>query len=69
MLVFTKHARVRMYERGISPGEVKKVVETGMKWFVKNEGLEGRWHCKRGNIEIVFEKQDEDVLIVTVYWC
>ncbi|MEK6981478.1 MAG: DUF4258 domain-containing protein [Candidatus Micrarchaeota archaeon] len=65
--VFTKHARQRMYERKITVEEIKSTVNRGMKWFMKNEGETGRWHAKFGAVEIVFEREEDYVIIVTVF--
>ena len=66
-LLFTTHSRQRMYERKISPEEVKHAVAKGMKWFVKSEGEKGRWHAKMGAIEVIFERDDNLMIIVTVF--
>ncbi len=62
--LFTKHARERMYERKISVEEVKATVNRGMKWFAKSDG---RWHAKMGAVEVVFEREENHIIIVTVY--
>ena len=65
--IFTKHARQRMYERKITVEEVKLTVNKGMKWFMESEGETGRWHAKLGAVEVVFEREDNYAIIVTVY--
>lgn len=65
---FTGHALKRMYERNISPEEVKLYLGRGMKWFAKTEGESGRWHSKMGNVEVVFESTEEKTTVITVYW-
>ena len=56
-----------MYERKITVEEIKSTVNRGMKWFMKNEGETGRWHAKFGAVEIVFEREEDYVIIVTVF--
>ncbi len=63
-LVFTKHARQRMYERKITAEEVKNTINKGMKWFAKTDG---RWHAKVGAIEVVFERSEIYMVVITVY--
>lgn len=65
--LFTMHARQRMYERKITVDEIKNAVNRGMKWFAKNEGLNGRWHAKMGAVEVVFERYEKYIVIITVY--
>ncbi len=65
--IFTKHARQRMYERKITIEEIKSTVNRGMKWFTKGEGIQGRWHAKMGAIEVVFERSDKFVIVITMF--
>ena len=67
-VIYAGHARKRMNERGITEEEVERIISKGMKWFIKNEGENGRWHAKMGNIETVYERDEEHLVVVTVYW-
>lgn len=65
--LFVGHARQHMYERKITVEEVKNTVNKGMKWFCKNEGKAGRWHAKMGAVEVVFERSEKYLVVITVY--
>ena len=65
--LFTKHARQRMYERKITVEEIKTTVNRGMKWLVKGEGSKGRWHAKMGAVEVVLERSEHYIVIITVF--
>ncbi len=67
-VIYAGHARKRMNESGITEEEVGRILGKGMKWFVKTEGENGRWHAKIGNVEVVFERDVKRALIVAVYW-
>ncbi|MBI2445030.1 DUF4258 domain-containing protein [Candidatus Micrarchaeota archaeon] len=62
---FKKHALERIAERKIEESEIKSVVAKGQKWFSE---ADGRWHASMGGIEVVFEKREESILIVTCFF-
>lgn len=49
---------------GILKTEVEDAILKGMKW--KEEDT-GKWHAQMAGVEIVFMKQDENFVIITVY--
>jgi hypothetical protein len=67
-IVFTVHAGFRIRKRKISPEEI---IET-LKWPEKLSKRDGKYyaqrHIGRGRIEIVCEKTENYIKIVTVYW-
>lgn len=49
---------------GVERSEVEAVIKEGMKW--KEENCE-KWHSKMAGIECVFLKQEEMLLVITIY--
>lgn len=49
---------------GIEKQEVEKAIKEGMKW--KEENTE-KWHAQMAGTEAVFMKQEEAIIIITVY--
>ena len=66
-IVFTKHAKVQMKERGISEDEVI----TTVKLPEKTRKIGGIYYCQKrtisGVIEVVFEKE-KYIKVITSYW-
>jgi len=58
---YSKHARSRMVERGISASEVSEAVRKGRK-FAKDKNI----HAVFRHIEVVMRKADGDWYVVTV---
>ena len=49
---------------GIERKEIENVVRKGMKW---KEDKEDKWHALMNNIEVVFQKSNEIIFIITIY--
>ncbi len=62
---FKEHALQRVADRKIERLEIKKVVAKGQKWFCQSDG---RWHAKMSGIEVVFEKREGSILVVTCFF-
>ena len=67
-LKFTKHALRRMTVRGISEEEILIAIETPEKTFKKNEKQISTRTLAQGCLEVVFEKKDNDLMVITAYW-
>ncbi len=64
LLIFTKHAIEKMDGVGVDKEEVKRVLAEGMKW--KEEG-KNRLHARMGGLEVVWTKDEEATIVITVY--
>ena len=62
MVVFTQHAIEKMDALGIERQDVLQTIARGMKWLSFD-----RWHAHMAGIEVVFVKQEDTVVIITVY--
>lgn len=49
---------------GIEKSEIERALRKGMKW---KEEDSGKWHAQMAGIEVVFEKQEQEVVIITAY--
>ncbi|MBI2141242.1 DUF4258 domain-containing protein [Candidatus Woesearchaeota archaeon] len=49
---------------GFEKEQIEAVVKKGVKWKEEKRDI---WHANMGNIEVVFAKSDNDVVIITVY--
>lgn len=63
--VFTKHAVVRMIEKGLVKEEIKEFVIRGMKFGPNSRNL---MHARMHGVEVVFDRKNETVRIVTVFY-
>tara|TARA_Y100000310_G_scaffold86643_1_gene83506 strand:+ start:2534 stop:2782 length:249 start_codon:yes stop_codon:yes gene_type:complete len=61
MLIFTKHALEKMDALGIEKEEIKRVIQSGMKW----KDHKDKWHAQLGGTEVVFDKQKNTIIITT----
>lgn len=61
-LLFTRHARQRMIERGVSVSEVEQAIQRGSKQL---QG-EGRLVSSSGYISVVYEKLKNRIIVITV---
>lgn len=64
MFYYTKHAIEKMDALGINKKEVEDAIKKGMKW--KEEKREV-WHAQKNGIEVVFMKEEDNFIIITVY--
>jgi len=63
-IVFSIHSLQKMDAFGIERKEIENVVRKGMKW---KEDKEDKWHALMNNIEVVFQKSNEIIFIITIY--
>lgn len=49
---------------GIECIEVDRAITRGMKWKEKNSE---KWHARTGGLECVFVKQENSLVVITVY--
>lgn len=60
-ILFSRHARVRMVERGISGSEVREAILKGTK-----SRQEDRIVASYRYFEVVYRREDDLVLVITV---
>ncbi len=67
-IIFTLHAEKRMKKRKLSKEEIiktlrypKKIIKRYDKYYVQKE-------IERGVIEIIYEKTENYIRIITIYW-
>ena len=49
---------------GIDREEIEKTIREGMKW---KEDIEEKWHALSAGIEVVFMKQEDNIIVITAY--
>ena len=64
MFYYTKHALEKIDGLGLERKEIENVIVKGMKWKVEGNG---KWHAQMGGIEVVFMKEENNFIIITVY--
>lgn len=64
MFVYTRHAIVKMDALGIEKRHVERTIKEGMKWKEKDSE---KWHAQMAGIEVVFVKQNKDLIVITAY--
>lgn len=62
--IFGLHALQKMNAFGVERKEIEDIIKRGMKW--KEEKNE-KWHSLMNNFEVVFQKVDDTIFIITVY--
>ena len=62
-IIYSKHALQKIDELGIERKEVESTLQKGMKWE-----RDGKWHAAMCGIEVVFQKEEETAIIITVYY-
>ena len=65
MFIYTKHAVEKMDALGIEKREVEQAIIQGMKW---KENERDVWNAKMAGVEVVFQKQDKNFIIITTYY-
>lgn len=60
--LFTRHARQRMIERGVSVSEVEQAVQKGSKQLQGNDRLVSSY----GYISVVYRKIEDRIVVITV---
>jgi len=64
LFIFTQHAIEKMDALGVDRMTVERTIRTGMKW---KESQEEKWHAQMAGIEAVFQRQEKDMVLITVY--
>ena len=64
MFYFTNHTLDKMDGLGLDKREVERVIIQGMKW---KEEKTDKWHAQMAGTEVVFMKEEKNLIIITVY--
>lgn len=64
MYIYTQHALEKMDGLGIDKNQVKQIINKGMKW--KEKQIE-KWHAQMSGTEVVFIKQENNLIMITAY--
>lgn len=64
MYFYTRHALEKMDSLGLDKFEVEETIQKGMKW---KEDQRDMWHAQMSCNEIVFTKENDTFIIITVY--
>ena len=64
MYFYTKHAIEKMDGLGLDKNEVNEILEKGMKWKEEQRDM---WHAQMSGTEVVFTKENDTFIIITVY--
>ncbi len=67
-IIFTVHAELRLKQRKILKEEVRDAVKFPDKTIKKQDKYYYQKKKNRGTIEIVAEKTENNLKIVTIYW-
>ena len=67
-IIFTKHAEFRLEKRGISKEDAIFTIKNPDKTIKKHGKYYIQKKIERGNIEIVIEKKESFIKIITLYW-
>ena len=62
--IFGLHALQKMDAFGLERREIEDIVKRGMKWKEKDKE---KWHALMNNFEVVFQKSNDMIFIITVY--
>ncbi len=65
MFIYTKHALEKIDALGIEKREIEQTIKRGMKW---KEEISEKWHAQMVGIEVVFMKEDNNLIIITAYF-
>lgn len=67
-ILFSKHARIRLRERGISKNEIFEGIELPDHAYKKHGKLYFQKSLHRGKIEFMCEKKTDYLKVITAYW-
>ncbi len=68
-IIFTKHAKIRLFQREISEEQISSLIEnpdivnTNFK-----ERVVARKNFNRGTLEAVYKKELPKIIVITCYW-
>ena len=66
--IFTAHASFRIHKRKLSEEEVIEAIKQSDITFKKHGKYYAQKKIMRGSIEVVYEKTESYLKIITVYW-
>ena len=66
--LFTAHALLRMKKRGVSKEDVEDAVQYSDLTLRKQGKYYARKNTGRGTAEVVYEKTENYIKVITVYW-
>ena len=62
--VYTQHAKDKIDGLGLDFEEIELTIIKGRKW---KEKYTEKWHANMAGLEVVFQKQDALIIVITVY--
>ena len=65
---FTKHAEHRVKQRGITKEDVVEAILNPTFTFIKHGKLYYQRKTSTGTIEVICEKEGNNLKIITLYW-
>ena len=65
-LIFTKHARQRMFERDIKINEINHAIEFPDYTIIKGNKIEAYKKVKDKNLKVVYINEDKFIKIITL---
>ena len=65
---FTLHSEERMKKRNITEEEVTEAIKNPDKIIEKNRKRYSQKSIRSGIIEVVYEKLEKNIKVITVYW-
>jgi len=66
--IFTNHAKDRINKRNLTELEVIESIEHADKILTRQDKYYAQKLIREGKIEVVFEKGENYIKIITVYW-
>ena len=66
--IFTYHAKFRITKRDLTEEEIIEVIKYADKTLKKHDKYYAQKNMGRGTIEVVYEKTESYIRIITVYW-
>jgi len=67
-VIFSKHAEQRINERAIEKQNVFDALFSSDKLVKRFEKFYAQKKFSKGIIEVVFERKEDHLIIITVYW-
>lgn len=61
-IIYTKHALEKMDALGVERKEIEDILHKGMKWQ-----KEDKLYANMYGLEVVFQKREDVIVIITVY--
>lgn len=69
-IIFTKHAKVRMFQREIAEEEIKSIVENPNNIISGSfkERTIARNKFPKGTLEVIYKESENSIVVITCYW-